>query len=87
MPIAQEHSAGDAQCIQLRGEYLYVAEGSKGMRVYDVASIANKGFSEKTHHRAVLAARPGHAHQLEERDLRRAGDDAAGRSGAQRRAS
>ena len=44
---AQEHSAGDAQCIQLRGEYLYVAEGGKGMRVYDVASIANKGFSEK----------------------------------------
>jgi hypothetical protein len=44
---AQEHKAGDAQCIQLRGEYLYVAEGAKGMRVYDVASIGNKGFSEK----------------------------------------
>jgi hypothetical protein len=44
---AQEHNAGDARCIQLRGEYLYVAEGAKGMRVYDVASIANKGFSEK----------------------------------------
>jgi hypothetical protein len=44
---AQEHKAGDAQCIQLRGEYLFVAEGAKGMRVYDVASIANKGFSEK----------------------------------------
>jgi len=44
---AQEHSAGDAQCIQLRGEYLFVAEGAKGMRVYDVASVANKGFSEK----------------------------------------
>jgi hypothetical protein len=44
---AQEHRAGDAQCIQLRGEYVYVAEGSKGMRVYDAASVANKGFSEK----------------------------------------
>ena len=47
LQTAQEHGAGDAQCIQLRGEYLYVAEGTKGMRVYDVASVANKGFSEK----------------------------------------
>jgi hypothetical protein len=47
LPVAQEHNAGSAQCIQLRGEYLFVAEGAKGMRVYDVASIANKGFSEK----------------------------------------
>jgi hypothetical protein len=47
LQTAQEHGAGDAQCIQLRGEYLYVAEGAKGMRVYDVASVANKGFSEK----------------------------------------
>ena len=37
----------DARCIQLRGEYLYVAEGSRGMRVYDVASIANKDISER----------------------------------------
>ena len=33
-------------CLQLRGEYMYVAEGSGGFRVYDVASIGNKGFSE-----------------------------------------
>ncbi len=32
-------------CLQLRGEYMFVAEGSGGFRVYDVASIANKGFS------------------------------------------
>ncbi|HTW50593.1 MAG TPA: hypothetical protein VME45_01710 [Stellaceae bacterium] len=44
---AHGHSSNDASCIQLRGEYLYVAEGSKGMRVYDVADIANKGFSER----------------------------------------
>jgi len=44
---AQKHSAGTANCIQLRGEYLFVAEGSKGARVYDVASIANKGVSQK----------------------------------------
>ncbi|MGH8121665.1 MAG: LVIVD repeat-containing protein, partial [Rudaea sp.] len=47
LQTAYEHKAGDAQCVQLRGEYLYVAEGAKGMRVYDVASIGNKGFSEK----------------------------------------
>ncbi|MBC7982286.1 MAG: hypothetical protein H7Y02_00375, partial [Candidatus Obscuribacterales bacterium] len=41
------HSAGNAQCMQLRGEYLYVAEGDKGVRVYDVANVANKGVSER----------------------------------------
>jgi len=44
---ASRHEAGVAQCIQLRGEYLYVAEGSKGMRVYDVQGIANKGISQR----------------------------------------
>ncbi|MCC6593398.1 MAG: hypothetical protein IT479_08990 [Xanthomonadales bacterium] len=44
---AAQHDAGVANCIQLRGEYVYVAEGSKGMRVYDAASIANKGVSQK----------------------------------------
>jgi len=34
-------------CLQLRGEYIYVAEGKGGFRVYDVAAIANKGFSER----------------------------------------
>ena len=38
---------GAARCLQLRGEYLYVAEGKGGFRVYDVASIANKGISER----------------------------------------
>ena len=38
---------GAAQCLQLRGEYLFVAEGAGGMRVYDVASIANKGVSQR----------------------------------------
>jgi hypothetical protein len=44
---AYEHGAGVANCIQLRGEYVYVAEGNKGFRVYDAASIANKGVSQK----------------------------------------
>ncbi len=39
---------GDAvRCLQLRGEYMFVAEGKGGFRVYDVASIANKGVSER----------------------------------------
>ena len=41
------HSSGPVNCLQLRGEYLYVAEGKKGVQVYDVASIANKGFSQR----------------------------------------
>jgi len=44
---AYGHDSSTARCIQLRGEYLFVAEGRKGMRVYDVASIANKGFSQR----------------------------------------
>jgi cytochrome c553 len=44
---AHKHSAGEASCIQLRGEYLYVAEGEDGVQVYDVASIANKGVSQR----------------------------------------
>ena len=44
---AYSHNSGSVGCLQLRGEYLYAAEGSKGMRVYDVASIANKGISQR----------------------------------------
>jgi hypothetical protein len=48
LPTIQTHATKDAaRCLQLRGEYLYVAEGRAGMRVYDVASIANKGISQK----------------------------------------
>jgi hypothetical protein len=43
----EHRTGGSAQCIQLRGEYLFVAEGAGGMRVYDVASIANKGISQR----------------------------------------
>ncbi|MFC7499524.1 hypothetical protein ACFQRC_09840 [Enterovirga sp. GCM10030262] len=38
---------GAARCLQLRGEYMFVAEGKGGFRVYDVASIGNKGLSER----------------------------------------
>ena len=38
---------GAARCLQLRGEYMFVAEGKGGFRVFDVASIANKGISQR----------------------------------------
>jgi hypothetical protein len=38
---------GDTRSIQMRGEYLYTAAGSDGFRVYDIANVANKGFSER----------------------------------------
>ncbi|TAJ51579.1 MAG: hypothetical protein EPO48_13115 [Nevskiaceae bacterium] len=45
---AQRNGSGEpVRCLQLRGEYLYAAEGRKGLRAYDAASIANKGFSQK----------------------------------------
>jgi hypothetical protein len=42
-----ERTGGKVGCLQLRGEYVFVAEGRGGFRVYDVAAIANKGFSER----------------------------------------
>ncbi len=44
---AHRHRSGPAHCLQLRGEYLFVAEGSRGMGVYDVANIGNKGVSQR----------------------------------------
>jgi hypothetical protein len=44
---ASSHDAGITGCLQLRGEYLYAAEGSSGVRIYDVASTANKGVSQR----------------------------------------
>jgi hypothetical protein len=46
--LVQHHynDAPDAiTCLQNRGEYLYAAGGEDGFRVYDIASIANKGIS------------------------------------------
>jgi len=37
---------GNVLDIQARGEYAYAATGSGGLRVYDIANIDNKGFSE-----------------------------------------
>jgi hypothetical protein len=38
---------GNILDIQVRGEYAYAAKGSGGFRVFDVANIDNKGFSER----------------------------------------
>ncbi|MDF1764531.1 MAG: hypothetical protein P1U57_14070, partial [Oleibacter sp.] len=44
---AHTHKSGAVGCLQMRGEYLFVAEGKKGFRVYDIASIDNKGVSQR----------------------------------------
>lgn len=44
--VSTHDAPGAVGCIQLRGEYLYVAE-QDGVQVYDVASIANKGISQR----------------------------------------
>jgi hypothetical protein len=43
---AYEH-AGTILDLQLRGEYLYAAMGKGGLRIYDVANIENKDFSQR----------------------------------------
>jgi len=44
---AQAEHAGNVLDIQQRGEYAYAATGKGGLRVYDIANIDNKNFSEK----------------------------------------
>ena len=46
LQVAAEHS-GNVLDIQARGEYAYTADGPGGLRIFDVANIDNKGFSEK----------------------------------------
>ena len=41
-----EH-AGNVLDIQARGEYAYAADGKGGLRIYDIANIDNKGFSDR----------------------------------------
>ncbi len=42
-----DRHAGNVLDVQLRGEYLYAAMGKDGFRIFDVANIDNKNFSEK----------------------------------------
>ena len=41
------HKSERANSVQLRGEYVYVADGPGGLRIFDVAQIDMKGFSER----------------------------------------
>jgi hypothetical protein len=41
------HHGGDVHSLQLRGEYLFAAQGRDGLRIYDVAQVDHKGFSER----------------------------------------
>src|SRR6185503_16351868 len=38
---------GETLSLQLRGEYLFAAQGKSGLRIYDVAQVDHKGFSER----------------------------------------
>jgi len=38
---------GRVGCLQHRGEYMFLAEGRGGFRVYDIANVGNKGTSER----------------------------------------
>lgn len=41
------HDGNRTACLQLRGEYLFAAQGNNGTQVFDVANIANKGVSQR----------------------------------------
>ena len=58
---------------------------TRGMRVYDVASVGNKGVSQGVITAPFSPAGSGHAHSARRRHLRRAADQSADQSGAQRR--
>ena len=47
LQTAHSHGAGETHCLQMRGEYLFAAEGEGGFRVYDIAGIDNKGISQR----------------------------------------
>lgn len=47
LQTGHSHRANDVNCLQMRGEYLFASLGKKGVRVYDIANIANKGFSQR----------------------------------------
>jgi hypothetical protein len=47
LQVSHHHHADDARAIQLRGEYVFVANGEGGFEAYDVANIDNKDFSER----------------------------------------
>ena len=61
-------SAGDAECLQLRGEYLYVAEGARRDAGIRCREHRQQGRVAAAHHRAVQSFGTGHADRLGRRD-------------------
>jgi hypothetical protein len=47
LATAHHHGGSDIRSVQLRGDYLFTANGPDGFRVFDVANVDNKGFSER----------------------------------------
>jgi hypothetical protein len=47
LQTAVHHGSNEALSVQQRGEYIYIADGSGGFRVFDIAQLNQKGFSEK----------------------------------------
>ncbi len=47
LPQANSLKGDISRCVQMRGEYVFIAEGKGGMHVIDAASVANKGYSQK----------------------------------------
>ncbi len=48
--LAEAHNhttPGEVGCLQLRGEFLYVAQGKGGFRAYDTSNTNNKGYSQR----------------------------------------
>jgi len=41
------HHRGDVVSLAARGEYLFAAQGKDGLRIYDIAQIDNKDFSQR----------------------------------------
>jgi hypothetical protein len=41
------HHDGEVLDVQMRGEYLYAATGRNGFRIFDIANVDNKSFSQK----------------------------------------
>jgi hypothetical protein len=47
LAMSVHHSSSDARSVQVRGEYVYIADGRGGFKVFDVAQLNQKGFSER----------------------------------------
>jgi hypothetical protein len=41
------HPSENAQSVQARGEFLYTADGKDGLRVFDIANVANKDAAQR----------------------------------------